>query len=172
MFIKLVSLHKCKVYCILHDFTFKKDYMYKGPLLSISKVIVPSQFIKKEYEKALVLPHPDMYNVVVKSRYMTNKKILAIGYNKGLEEIKSFIQHHKLHYLGHIETEHPNLIKYGEYDDKDIINKIKEINPYFIWFPSRFPETYCYALSYAMLSGYPIVAYDIGANSERLCNWP
>ena len=47
-----------------------------------------------------------------------------------------------------------------------------QINPHLIWFPGKVKEAYCYALSYAMLSGYPIVASKTGAFIERLCNRP
>ena len=58
------------------------------------------------------------------------------------------------------------------YVDSDIERIFSEIKPNLIWFPSKVPETYCYALSHPIKLGYPIVAYNIGAFTERLIGRP
>ena len=90
-----------------------------------------------------------------------------------MNEIINFIcdKYETIH-VGEISIINKNLTCMGPYNDDEILDIIKNINPDFIWFPSVNPESYCYALSYAMLSGYPIVATNIGSNTERLCNRP
>ena len=39
-----------------------------------------------------------------------------------------------------------------------------------MWFPSKIPETYCYALSHIIKYGLPLIAYNIGSFRERLKN--
>ena len=36
------------------------------------------------------------------------------------------------------------------------------------WLPSVWPETWCYALGGALRAGLPVVAFDLGAQAERL----
>lgn len=55
---------------------------------------------------------------------------------------------------------------YGEYDNKDMSSIIKTENPAIILFTSIFAETFCYALSHAIYSGYPIICPNIGSFVE------
>lgn len=160
---------------ILHDLMYinKRENEHRLALIKESELIVaPSLYIQRKYKlNSVYIPHPDMYNVTVKSKGKC-EKVLTIGSNKGNSEMLKYLQHKKLIHLGYTSIEHPNLTKLGPYNDTNVIETIKQIDPDIIWFPSKYPESYCYALSYAMKSGYPIVAHKIGANIERLSNWP
>lgn len=57
----------------------------------------------------------------------------------------------------------------GEYkDDSQVFGEIERIRPHLALFPSIWPETYCYTLSFAFSAGLPPVVFDIGAPAERL----
>lgn len=195
MFKMLYSIkekYQCKILIFLHDLTYYiepkeltfNDYR-KKLLMNADKIISPSQYIKYYYRHLCdvdVISHPDMYPYTITMNEIVGEfKILIIGYNKGHNEIKEFLQHidnnTTLIHLGGIDIDicSNKLLCKGSYNDSEILNIIKEINPNLIWFPSIVPEAYCYALSYAILSGYPIVAHSIGANIERLidrpCSW-
>lgn len=176
MFDHIRMRYKCKMVSILHDLTYKTTYKNKNIIDLLKKsdlVLSPSKYVQNKYKiKSMYLPHPDMKNVVVKSKMGMSKKIFVMGTYKGDNEMLKYLKNNKIIFAGTTKIKHKNLLNLGPYKDNNIINVINDVNPDLIWFPSKFPETYCYALSMAMMSGYPICAYDIGANSERLKSWP
>jgi glycosyltransferase involved in cell wall biosynthesis len=56
----------------------------------------------------------------------------------------------------------------GRYSDRDVDRMIRSVSPDVILFTSRWPETFSYTLSEALVSGLPIIAPSIGAFPERL----
>ncbi|MEE8428694.1 MAG: glycosyltransferase [Gammaproteobacteria bacterium] len=56
----------------------------------------------------------------------------------------------------------------GVYKDSELIRLIKRERADVIFFPTLWPDIYCYALSSAMGTGLPIIAPDFGAFPERL----
>lgn len=56
----------------------------------------------------------------------------------------------------------------GRYDSAELSDLIADNHIDVILFPSQCPETYSYTLSYALETGLPIIAPDIGAFPERL----
>lgn len=56
----------------------------------------------------------------------------------------------------------------GPYKSEDLTNLIQKHNLDIVYFPAQWPETYSYTLSYALHSGLPIIAPNIGAFPERL----
>ena len=61
---------------------------------------------------------------------------------------------------------------HGEFNEEELPQLIVESSPHLIWFPAHWPETYSYTLSSALLSGFPIVAPNIGAFPERVSGRP
>jgi GT2 family glycosyltransferase/glycosyltransferase involved in cell wall biosynthesis len=63
----------------------------------------------------------------------------------------------------------------GDYGPGDLQRLIDEAMPHVVLFPQRWPETYSFTLSEALQTGYPILAPDIGAFTERVtglaCCW-
>ncbi len=55
----------------------------------------------------------------------------------------------------------------GAYDDDALRRRIDAIDPDLIFIPSVWPETYCYVLSSAMMSGRRVAMFDIGAQARR-----
>ena len=63
----------------------------------------------------------------------------------------------------------------GGYDKNDVSDLLAGLETAVVLVPSRFPETYCYTASEALLSGYPVLSFDIGAQAVRIekydCGW-
>jgi GT2 family glycosyltransferase len=107
----------------------------------------------------------------------------AIGRHKGVETLKSLVamveryefpfKFYLIGFSGEAITENKNIfMATGQYKEEDLLNKIREIDPHLILFTSLSPETYNYTLTAALNAGYPIMASDIGAHSERLSSLP
>jgi len=56
----------------------------------------------------------------------------------------------------------------GRYSEAEAPHLLSREAPDLIWLPSVWPETWSYTLDYALGSGVPIVAFDLGAIAERL----
>ena len=63
---------------------------------------------------------------------------------------------------------HAHLTVHGAYDEKDLPELLRSLQPDLIWFPAQWPETYSYTLSACLLGGWPVVAPNLGAFAERL----
>lgn len=56
----------------------------------------------------------------------------------------------------------------GFYRGEDLGRLIEEARPHVVFLPSIWPETWSFVLSAALRQGLPVIAFDIGAPSERL----
>jgi len=115
----------------------------------------PKKFVKKSH-----------YNIGV---------IGALGKEKGadlLEKIalalKKETNKFKIKLLGYAYRPLSGLNITGPYIIQDLKELIKTSDLDVIFFPATWPETYSYTLSYAIESGLPIFAPNIGAFPERL----
>jgi GT2 family glycosyltransferase len=75
--------------------------------------------------------------------------------------------------IGHTEHDEPLLATgkvfvTGRYSEPEAPHLLQREQPDIVWLPSVWPETWCYALDYALAAGLPVVAFDIGAIAERL----
>ncbi len=75
--------------------------------------------------------------------------------------------------VGYTENDAPllemsNVFITGRYTEAEAVHLLKREQPELIWLPSVWPETWCYTLDYALASGLPVVAFDLGAIAERL----
>ncbi len=82
-----------------------------------------------------------------------------------------------LHLIGYIDGYFPDEARRrikitGRYDDTDLADLIKTVDPHVIWFPMSWPETYSYTLTAAIESGVAIAAPRLGAFPERLTGRP
>lgn len=75
------------------------------------------------------------------------------------------------HAYGEKNARRANIRITGRYRDSDIYDLLAEQNPQMVFLPSVWPETYSYTLSIAMAAELPIIAFDIGAQSERLLHY-
>jgi len=88
-----------------------------------------------------------------------NLEFVIIGYTKedGAEDSDSAVL-----------AQADNVFVTGYYDDEDLPYLIAREAPDAFLFPSIIPETWCYALTAALQTGLPVVAFDLGAIAERL----
>jgi GT2 family glycosyltransferase len=99
----------------------------------------------------------------------------GISQEKGadfLEELAVFAYKSKLNFtfsiIGHSYRKLNNISNSGHYESKYLPELIKRSGVDLILFPAKWPETYSYTLSYALNSGLPIIAPNLGAFPERL----
>jgi len=137
-------------------------------------------------DNAIVAPHVELRrNVntplvpwVPKKRYVVG--ILgALGKEKGadyLEKIACLAHQTKKPYdfilIGYAYRSLSNVRITGPYHMRDLSTLIAQNQCDLIFFPALWPETYSYTLSYALESGLPILAPQIGAFPERLSSRP
>ncbi|HYT89140.1 MAG TPA: hypothetical protein VEL76_10565, partial [Gemmataceae bacterium] len=62
----------------------------------------------------------------------------------------------------------PNVSITGPYREEEAFNLLAGLNCHCAFFPSVWPETYCYTLSIALLGRLFPVAFDLGAPAERI----
>jgi hypothetical protein len=174
---------------------------FTGRLLQrAQRVFAPSQFtagVFADYFPALriaVLPHPDWeieapYPAVRRRPLAASQKMVvvalgALGLEKGADilERTAFLAAKAglaidFHLLGYAYRElNDKLVTvHGSYDDNVLDEKLAAIDPHLIWFPCQWPETYSYTLSACLRRGYPVLAPQLGAFTERLagrpCSW-
>jgi GT2 family glycosyltransferase len=99
----------------------------------------------------------------------------GISQEKGadfLEKLSVFAYKSKLNFtfsiIGHSYRKLNNISNSGHYESKYLPELIKRSGVDLILFPVKWPETYSYTLSYALNSGLPIIAPNLGAFPERL----
>jgi GT2 family glycosyltransferase/glycosyltransferase involved in cell wall biosynthesis len=56
----------------------------------------------------------------------------------------------------------------GEYQPAEAVPMIQAQDAAVAWLPSVWPETWCFTLSEAWCAGLPVVAFDLGAQAERI----
>lgn len=99
----------------------------------------------------------------------------ALGREKGadyLEALASVAKRLGLPYefrlLGYSYRPLQGVVATGAYRPDELLGMIEREACGLIFFPALWPETYCYTLSYALASGLPIIAPNLGAFPERL----
>lgn len=163
-------------------------------LQGAKKVIAPSNSTKEMIQKHFPLVHIDVKEHSLSStvRYTFNPQfvneeklnIAFIGYNyyiKGshiLYELKDAIEREKLPiYIKVIGStdRHQNFISTdgkfivtGPYDNTKISDLLASHRVSLTITSSICPETFSYTTNEAMLSGYPVITFDIGAPAERV----
>ena len=145
---------------------------------SYSRFIKYFSFIR---DKSIVCYHPDINksdirNSIKNYEYSKKKKLKvlvlgALSQEKGADELEYVANHCdniEFHLLGYAYRPLSSVITYGPYQQDDIRDKVTSIEPDVIWFTAKWPETYSYTLSTALLMQYPVICPDIGAFSERV----
>jgi GT2 family glycosyltransferase/glycosyltransferase involved in cell wall biosynthesis len=179
------------------DVDCERSYGMKGlewrkkvqPLVeSASHVIFPSYAAKEIFgdlykiKTSIVAAHIETTRNINKqnSIWISKDKITfgilgALSKAKGceyLEQIatlsKEFKNPFKFKLIGYTGRYLKNVQVTGRFKHEDLQSFIIKNNIDIIFFPALWPETYSYTLSYALESGLPIIAPDIGAFPERL----
>lgn len=162
----------------------------RGFIENAKTVIFPSEYTLSLYQQYYTLhrpivalhiedkrvPNPSVAPIGQKTRY-TVGVLGALGKEKGadyLEQMASKAMAAKMPFdfklLGFAYRELKGVFTSGQYDSDDLKQLVSEHGLDLILFPAQWPETYSYTLSYALASGLPIIAPDIGAFPERLAN--
>ena len=178
-------------YTLAHDLkstTIQEQLPY---LVETAEVIIfPSRSTKKLFDDMFRIQRPivahhleNMRNINTQPKKLRKKrkyKIAVIGAvheHKGsifLAEIVQTGLDQKLPFeviiIGHTNSDQlQEMIKVtGRYEPENLQTLIREYQTDIIFFPCRWPETYSYTLSYALESGLPIIAPNLGAFPERL----
>ncbi len=106
----------------------------------------------------------------------------AVGIHKGSKVIKNLsdkiVRQNlpiKITIIGYTD-EHPEHYKnadgsleiLGSYNNEDVSDLLAKYETDLVLFPSIWPETYSYTVSEAIYSGYKVLAFNIGASSDRI----
>lgn len=151
-------------------------------------VIFPSNAAKSIFtevvplKNSVVAPHPEMVRNVNRPPIGFTKKadytigvLGALSLEKGadlLEELSLIATSRELAFkfklLGYAYRPLKTTEATGPFASTELSNLIEQHELDVIFFPAQWPETYSYTLSYALDSGLPIIAPNIGAFAERL----
>ena len=89
-----------------------------------------------------------------------------------LEKLAVFASKSKLKFtysiIGHSYRKLNKITNSGPYESENLPELIRQSGVDIILFPAQWPETYSYTLSYALDSGLPIIAPNLGSFPERL----
>jgi glycosyltransferase involved in cell wall biosynthesis len=162
--------------------------------LAADRVICPSVDVKTRLDRygmgdrATVVPHEQQTGSFWTTRVPESEPLLRIGLlgvlanHKGARAVAEVAEAAapgtiELELIGHLEDNFPKpaakLIRAtGKYQEGDLPDLLKRIDPQVFWFPAPWPETFSYTLSVAIDTGLPIVASDIGSFTERLAGRP
>ncbi len=175
----------------------KRKLETEAILGSCSVVIFPSEFIKSNYQfcinklETVVAPHyeeprPEKEPVLLSKRMergLPARRIAVLGDlgdHKGLQDIKSFATWLRestslleIHHYGPVHKQLAGLVvEHGLYERKEIGSRLWSDQIDVVWLPNRAAESYSYVLSDVMRSMLPLLAYDVGAFSERVADRP
>jgi glycosyltransferase involved in cell wall biosynthesis len=104
----------------------------------------------------------------------------TLSKNKGSEVVQALSHHIKnqrlpipITLIGETDAEMPTGVTvHGHYEPNDVPLIAKQYGITVILMPSIVPETFSYTLSEAMTMGLPIVAFDLGAQGNRVRQYP
>jgi GT2 family glycosyltransferase len=165
--------------------------LHKGLVQSADQITAPSvsarDIYKKHFpEKDIEVKHFDVVREkidITQSDTQGSFKVGIIGiinYAKGYKliqeisnELKSSDIEIEIYLYGDfasgLDSNLHNVKVFGRYkDNADLVERVMKFPPNIIFFPSKVPETYSYALSEALQFNLPIMHFDTGAISERL----
>lgn len=164
-------------------------------LKGATRLLAPSQDTADRYARRLgldhivVVPHPeppsrDPLRIAPRDaaplRPLRLAVVGAIGRHKGLDLLRRMVEHTArnripffLTVIGYIPDDaviesYGNAKVTGKYRPSELQDLLAEADPDFVFLPSVWPETYSYVLSEVWQAGYRVVAFDFGAQAERI----
>lgn len=164
---------------------YKTEDLNNSKILKLSNTITcPSNWVRDKYN--FYIP-----NIIINVKYHLNYEIASkailpkhnnlkvliygeITKNKGEDIIVNLINNSKvlnytiygMHSLEKLIHNKENVCLNGPYENKEMLNIINYENPAVILFASVFAETFCYALSHSIYSGYPVICPNFGSFVE------
>jgi glycosyltransferase involved in cell wall biosynthesis len=165
--------------------------LHKGLVQSADQITAPSEYAKEIYkqhfpEKNIEVKYFDVFREkidIAQSDARGSFKVGIIGiinYAKGyklIQEISNELKRSGINiefylygdFASGLDNSLHNVKVFGRYkDNSHLVEKVMKFPPHIIFFPSKVPETYSYALSEALQFNLPIMHFDTGAISERL----
>jgi len=135
--------------------------------------------VKTEIVEPVILTQAKERKISVKKPFLTVGVIGHISVHKGSEILKELFHITRNDPIRYIIAGSTNWIcgpyfskqveVTGCYENLEELSRIlssKEVD--LVLFPSVCPETYAYVVSEAMLLGYPVISFDLGAPAERI----
>jgi len=173
--------------------SWRRDHAWQ--FIDADRVICPSEDARARLDRygmaqrAIVVPHGEQtrefWNIDTPKATTGPLRVVLLGVlanHKGARVVAELAEAAppgtiELHLIGHLEANFPPLaaksIKVtGPYQDSELPDLLKQIDPHVFWFPAVWPETFSYTLSAAIATGRPIVASDLGSFPERLAGRP
>ncbi|MEN9946352.1 MAG: hypothetical protein RLZZ293_738, partial [Pseudomonadota bacterium] len=158
------------IYCFSED---SRQHLLKIYPETDSKIIVKAHQIKTPLIRCTHSPN------------FTNRTQLVIGvlgaidYAKGRVIIEQLVKYKlfkqgvfKLVIIGYTDLALANCYMTGPYNPQQLSSLIKQLAIDIFILPSIWPETFCYTAEEIMTMCYPLIAFKIGAPSERIINYP
>lgn len=158
-------------------------------LAQFDQIIVPSNNTKEIINSVYkdinidVIPHGIDYEDNNYLSNIDNKDVIDVAFvgvvsvHKGGNILKELIKNRnsKIRYhlfgsseLPELNKNQSNFINHGKYNRNDLPKLLKENNVNLVILLSICPETYSYTLTESIVSGVPVLAFDIGAVGERI----
>jgi len=125
-------------------------------------------------------PSPPGPPVAAEQRPLRVALVGAIGRHKGYRVLLACARDARARRLsiefivvGYTENDAPLLrtgkcFVTGRYSEGEAQHLLRRERPDVAWFPSVWPETWCYTLDEALIAGLPVAAFDLGAVAERI----
>ena len=140
-------------------------------------------------KKILVKPHDMSYCKVKRLNGLPSAMNVGVFGNitydaKGYSVLKSFAEFsmgkdYKICMNGLVGDSRPdaffkneNFIQYGSYKTDEIYDRIVSQNIGVVFFTSVCPETFSYVVSELMIAGVPIACFDVGAQADKIKEYP
>jgi glycosyltransferase involved in cell wall biosynthesis len=156
-------------------------------LTAAKRVIFPSQFLLDQHRQLFSLP--DMAGVVIEPG-VAHREIAASGRQRAIAYAGSAKRHKGAHLLAELSqrigdtTLHifgggdeellrglrslPNVAVHGYYRVGELPSLLRRHGVGLVVVPSIWPEAHCLVISEAWLAGAAVVAFDLGAQAERI----
>jgi GT2 family glycosyltransferase len=167
--------------------------LHKGLVQSADQITAPSEYAREIYkkhfpEKNIEVKYFDIFREKIEIPQLDSRGSFIVGiigiinYAKGyklIQEISNELKRTGIkieiylygEFASGLDNNLHNVKVLGRYkDNADLVDKVMKFPPNIIFFPSKVPETYSYALSEALQFKLPIMHFDTGAISERLQN--
>ncbi len=152
---------------------------------SESSVKIFTSVYPVDSEKIIVKPHDMSYFAAKTITSMPEKMNIGVFGSvitevKGHSVLKDFVEFVKdkdckICINGNANTadysDNKNCICYGSYKSNEIYERIISQQIGVVFFPSICPETFSYVVSEVIMTGIPIVCFDVGAQAEKVRNY-
>lgn len=118
----------------------------------------------------------------VENEYVNIGVLGSLGYHKGMKIIEDLINNPRIkkmdvrlivfgntaRFSDGYKTKNEKFVVYGRYNPTELCELLLRHEIIFILIPSIWPETFSYTTSEAIILGYPVICFNLGAQAERV----